>query len=405
MRQVGRVLIVGGGQAGFQTALSLRQAGFDGDLELFAKEAHPPYQRPPLSKQMLKEDWPEEKCYLRHPGFYPEHRIVLWQGLAAIGLDPQGQRLQTSDGDWHDYDRLVICSGSRLNRLHLPGADLDGVHYLRSLDHSLELAPLLNAGTRLVIAGAGYIGLEVAASARERGCEVTVVEGLPRAMQRSTVKPVAAFMQRRHEQQGVVFRFGRRLQAIEGRTRVEAVVLDDGARLPADLVLKAVGVRPDIGWLNGAGLETGRGIRVDDRCRTSVQCVYAAGDVTEFRHSLFGGWLVLESVQNAVSQGKTAAAQIMGEAHRYEEVPWFWSDQYDCHLKMAGIPQAGDRLVIRESTPNSVSVLSIGEDKLNAVQCVNVPRDYMAGRKLIALASDVDLERLTNPTQDLKELL
>ncbi len=330
---------------------------------------------------------------------------MLRRGLAADCLDAAGRRLGTSDGDWHGYDWLVICTGARLIRLHVPGADLQGVHYLRTVDQSLDLAPRLEPGTRLVIVGAGYIGLEVAASARSLGCEVTVVEGLERAMQRSALEPVASFIQGRHAERGVSLIFNRRLTAIEGRDRVEGVVLDDDTRLPADLVLKAVGVRPDIDWLEGSGIGTGRGIRVDSNCRTNLPNVLAAGDVTELQHPLFDGWLVLESVQNAVGQGKIAAACIMGAPQAYEEVPWFWSDQFDCHLKMAGIPQAGDRLVIRESAPNSISVLSVAPDKLNAVQCVNVPKDYMAGRKLIGMAKSVDLERLCDPQQELKELL
>lgn len=400
-----RVLIAGGGQAGFQTALSLRQCGFDGELEMLAAETRPPYQRPPLSKQVLKEEWPAEKCLFRRPEFYREHRIELHQGLAATALDAEGQRLRTSDGEWRCFDRLAICTGSRLIRLRIPGAELDGVHYLRSMGQSLALADGLSTGTDLVIAGAGYIGLEVAASARERGCKVTVVEGLARSMQRSTVEPVAAFVQNRHERAGVNFHFNRRLDAINGDTRVEGVVLDDGTELPADLVLKAVGVRPDVAWLEGSGIEVGNGIRVDAHCRTNLGNVFAAGDVAEFKHPLFDGWLVLESVQNAVHQGKVAASGITGESAPGVEVPWFWSDQYDCHLKMAGIPQEGDRLVIRDSDPNSISVLSIGPDKLNAVQCVNAPRDYMAGRKLIAIAAAVDLQRLSDPGQELKELL
>lgn len=399
------VVIAGAGQAGLQVAVSLRQQGFEGRLAMYGAEPHLPYQRPPLSKQVLKGDWPPEKCQLHHREFLESHAIELHTSAPAASLDPGRKLLCLESGEQVGYDQLAICTGSRLNRLHFSGSGLTGVHYLRTLEHALELKSRLSPGSRVVIAGGGYIGLEVAASARTRGCEVTVIEALDHVMRRSALPPVADFLLERQRREGVEFRLGRKLTEILGHEHVQAVVLDDGELIEADVLLKGIGVRPDLRWLEGSGLETGRGLRVDSHCRTSAPDVYAAGDLCESRHALYPGWLVLESVQNAVSQGKIAAGNILGNDVQYEEVPWFWSEQFDCRFQMAGIPQSGDELVIRESDPNSVSVLSLGADRLHAIQCVNAPRDYMAGRKLIALQGQVPHDRLRDPKTQLKELL
>jgi len=399
------VVVVGAGQAGLQVAVSLRQQGFDGRLVMYGAEPHLPYQRPPLSKQVLKGEWPPEKCQLHHREFLESHAIELHMSAPAASLDPGRKLLRLDSGREVEYDKLAICTGSRLNRLHFSGSGLAGVHYLRTLDQSLELRSRLTPGSRLVIAGGGYIGLEVAASARSRGCEVTVIEALDHVMQRSALPPIADFLLERQRREGVEFRLGHRLTEILGHERVQAVVLDDGQLIEADVLLKGIGVRPDLRWLEGSGLETGRGLRVDTRCRTSAPDVYGAGDICESRHALFPGWLVLESVQNAVSQGKIAAANILGREVEYDEVPWFWSEQFDCRFQMAGIPQAGDELVIRETGSNSLTVLSLGADRMHAIQCVNAPRDYMAGRKLIALQDQVPCERLRDPKTQLRELL
>ena len=398
-----RVVIVGAGQAGLQVAISLRQGGFQGDIMLLGKEVHLPYQRPPLSKQVLTGEWPADRCLLRHAEFFAGHAIDFRPSTTVVALDTEAMRVVTGQGETFSYQHLAICTGARLNRIELPGSGLPGVHYLRTLDEALALRGMLQAGRRLVVAGGGYIGLEVAASARSLGCEVDVVEPLDQLMKRSALAPVADFLQRRHEAAGVRIHFGRMLTGIHGQDAVSAVRLDDGQTIAADLVLKGIGVRPDLRWLEDSGVATGRGVHVDAQCRTNVENVWAAGDVCETRHPLLAQGMVLESVQNAVSQGQVVAAGILGQDRSYTETPWFWSEQFDCRLQMAGIPREGDTLVIRESGPNSLSVLSIGTGGLHAIQCINTPKDYMAARKLIERGEKS--RALFEPTTNLKDLL
>lgn len=398
-------VIVGAGQAGLQTAVSLRQGGYAGRLLLLGSEAHLPYQRPPLSKQVLKGEFDADRCTLRGADFLAAQEIEFRPHSRAEALLSDQQQLRLADGQLLSYDALVIASGARLNRLHLPGSELDGVFYLRTIDDALTLRERLQAQPQVLIAGAGYIGLEVAASARALGCKVRVVEAQQQLMQRSALPAIADFMRARHEQEGVAFHFGRKLAAIHGQRQVQRVGLDDGTELDAELVVKGIGVRPDLRWLEGSGLATARGILVDDRCRTNLANVYAAGDCAETQHPLYSEPVLLESVQNAVSQGKTCAAAILGQDTSYSDVPWFWSEQFDCRIQLAGLPQPQDELVVRSDAPNSMTVLALGADRLHAIQCINAPRDYMAARKIIALGDAIDRDRLRNPKTELKELL
>ncbi len=401
-----RFIIIGTGQAGVQTAVSLRQGGFEGEIVMVGRETHVPYQRPPLSKQVLKGEWPAERCQLRHLEFYQEHGIELLQGMSATRLDTRANAVELSDGSTWAYDALAVCTGSRLNRLAVEGAELPGVCYLRTVDEALDLAARFESGCRLAVVGGGYIGLEVAAAARSLGCEVTVIEALDQVMQRSALPEIAAFLRRRHEDAGVDFRMGARVSRLAGDRQVEAVVLESGERVEAEVVMVGVGVRPDLRLCEGSGLETGRGIRVDGSCRTSVPNVFAAGDVAESAHPLLDGWQVLESVQNAVSQGKIAAAGMLGRDDTYTEVPWFWSEQYDSRLQMAGVPKPTDRHVFRPNPDTGgLSVFCVEQGRVSAVQCIDSPRDYMVGRQLITHRTPVDDGRLADHHFNLKELL
>jgi len=401
-----RVIILGAGQAGAQVAMSLRQGGFDGELLLLGRETHVPYQRPPLSKQVLKKEWAPERCQLRHLEFYEQHQIQLMQGVSALSLNSAEQEIRFSDGSARRYDGLAICTGARLIRLPVPGADLAGVYYLRDLDEALVLSARLQEGVKLAVVGAGYIGMEVAASARSLGCEVTVVEAQDEIMKRSAVPGIAAYLRGYHEQQGVRILLGAGVKQIHGDGQASSIELSSGELLPVDLVMVGVGVRPDVAWLADSGVETHRGVKVDEYCRSSVNNVYAAGDVAELQHPLLEGWQVLESVQNAVSQGKLVAANLLGGSQTYTETPWFWSEQYDRRLQMAGIPRAGDTLVRREHPETGgFSYFTLQGKSLHAVQSINAPRDYMLGRQLIGNRSAIDENVLKDHSINLKELL
>jgi len=401
-----RVLIIGAGQAGVQVALSLRQGGCTGQIVVVGGEQHVPYQRPPLSKQVLKKEWAAERCQLRHLKFFEEHDIELLLGVKATQLDAGARRVNLDNGDEWQYDALAICTGSRLNRLNVEGAGLAGVGYLRTIDDALDLSSKLDAGVRLAVIGGGYIGLEVAAAARGLGCEVQVIEVLDQLMKRSALPEIAGLLQRRHEDEGVRFHMGKRVVALSGNSHVDGVELDDGCRIDADVVMIGVGVRPDLRWLEGSDIEIQRGVCVDETCRTNVRDIYAAGDVSELLHPLLEGRQVLESVQNAVSQGKAVAAGMLGRKEPYAEAPWFWSEQFDCRLQMAGIPREGDRHVRRDNDETGgVSVFSVSGGRLNAIQCVNSPRDYMVGRQIITHQAEVSEEKLADQKFNLKDLL
>ena len=399
------VVIVGAGQAGLQTAVSLRQGGFEGRVILLGAESWLPYQRPPLSKQVLKGLFDSGKCTLRQQDFLDKQNIEFRPDTRVTSLNAKQRQLSLEDGRIIDYDKLVIATGGQLNQITLGGSGLEGVYYLRTMDDAIALRDELANTPELVIAGGGYIGLEVAASARSLGCTVHVVEPLDGIMKRSALPPIATFLEKKHRDEGVNFHFGRLMTEIHGGRKVQGVSLDDGTLINAQAVLKGLGVQPDIGWLEGSGIETARGVLVDQTCRTSDPNVFAAGDCAETRHPYYAEAVVLESVQNAVSQGKLCAGTILGQDVGYHEPPWFWSEQYDCRLQMAGLPGEDDELVIRDNGPNSLTVLSLAKDRLSAIQCINAPKDYMAARKLIAAGPNVDRPRLEDPTTDLKDLL
>jgi 3-phenylpropionate/trans-cinnamate dioxygenase ferredoxin reductase subunit len=401
-----RIIILGAGQAGVQVAMSLRLGGFQGEVLLVGRETHVPYQRPPLSKQVLKKEWAAERCQLRHLEFYEQHQVELLQGVTATALDTAGQQVALSDGSSHAYTGLAICTGACLNRLPVEGSGLAGVYYLRDLDEALELAGRLQPGVRLGVIGAGYIGMEVAASARSLGCEVTVVEAQDEIMKRSALPGVAAYLREFHQQQGVRILLGRGVGRLTGSQRVEGIELTGGERIAVDVVMIGVGVRPDIAWLAGSGLDTGRGVRVNEHCRTNIANVFAAGDVAELTHPLLEGWQVLESVQNAVSQGKLVAANLLGGQQEYTETPWFWSEQYDRRLQMAGIPREADELVRREHPETGgFSYFALQDEQVHAVQSINAPRDYMIGRQLIGNRTRIRAAQLSDHSINLKELL
>ena len=398
-----RVVIIGAGQAGVQAAATLRTEGYEGALTLVGEETYPPYQRPPLSKAYLSGDFVRERLFLKPDSFYAETGCELRLGVGALRIDRAAKTVALSDGGSLVYDRLLLTTGARVRKLPVQGIELAGVYYLRGIDDVDLLRPELKAGSRLVVVGAGYIGLEVAAVAAKHGLQVTVLEAADRVMVRAASPQLSAFYEKEHRAHGVAFRFGGIAHAFEGAKHVEAVRID-GERVPADFVLVGVGIVPNCEIAQEAGLACDNGIVVDEYAATSDPDIFAAGDCTN--HPAFaGGRVRLESVQNAIDQAKHAALAILGKGTPYAEAPWFWSDQYDLKLQIAGLARAGDVTVMR-GTPESrkFSVFHLRDGVVAAVEAVNAAPDYIVGRRLIAARAIIAPERLADLSVPVKSL-
>lgn len=394
----GGVLIVGASQAGVQTAASLRDHGYDGPITLVGAEARPPYQRPPLSKAFLAGEADIASLDLRTTAFYAEQRIQVLAAervtrlhLSASGPPGSGRAL-TDRGRPLAFDRLALTVGARPRRLDLPGADLSGVCYLRNLDDAAQIRTHLTPARDVVVIGGGFIGLEAAAVARSEGRNVTVVEAAERLISRSVAPLISEFYRRAHLRRGVEIRLGAEVAGLSGEHgRVRGVRLTDGTLLPADLVVVGVGVVPRTELAEQLGLVCEGGIVVDEFARTSDPSVVAAGDCTVTPNPLTGeGRVRLESVPNAVAQARVAAATLVGRPRPYTEVPWFWSDQYDLKLQIAGVTNGYDHLVVRgDADRESFSVLYYRNGSLLGINAINNAPDYLAVRK--ALSSGVPL--------------
>jgi 3-phenylpropionate/trans-cinnamate dioxygenase ferredoxin reductase subunit len=389
-----RVVIVGAGQAGAQVAISLRQFGFEGPITLIGDEPHLPYQRPPLSKGFIAGELPVERTYLRSEAYYPKARIDLRAGTKAASIERRDQRIALGDGCDLAYDHLVLCTGTRARRLRLAGEDLGGVFYLRTLDESRRIGKAVAPECRAVIIGGGYIGLEVAASLRKRDAEVIVLEAQERVLNRVVGTPVSGFFTGEHTSRGVEVVTGAQVVALEGRGAVREVVTADGRSFPADLVVIGIGAQPNDEIAAAAGLETADGVVVDAFGRTGDPAIFAAGDVTNHPSGLFGCRMRLESVHNAQAQGKTVAAMIAGRATACDDVPWFWSDQYDLKLQIAGVSGPDVVHVMRgDPASRSFSCLHLREGRLVAIDAINRGADFLAGQKLIREGRLLDVHR------------
>ena len=355
---------------------------------------------------MLQGEWDAERCLLRKPEFFEQHDVVIEERQRVEEIDTNASTVTTAEGDVLGYEWLVIATGSELNRLDLPGADLEGIGYLRTLNDALALQPRLRPGRAMAVIGGGYIGLEVAASARKAGVEVTVIEALDGLMKRSALADIASYLQQRHEREGVDVRLNTAVTGFEGDSCLESVMLEDGTWVECDTAVIGIGVRPAVSWLDDSPVACRRGVLVDERCRTNVENVFAAGDCTEHRHVNYPDRQVLESVQNAIGQGRIVAAQITGTDKSYDEVPWFWSEQYDCRLQMAGLPGSED-LVVRRGEPDTdhFSLFTLDGGTVSGVQAINAPKDFMAGKMMIGKRTVVDPSALADTTIDVKELM
>jgi 3-phenylpropionate/trans-cinnamate dioxygenase ferredoxin reductase component len=403
-RRAEGLVIVGAGQAGAQVAISLRQLGFAGDISLLGDEPAPPYQRPPLSKAYMSGEMALERTLIRSEAYYLKSRIDLRPATRVLGI-LRDQRRVVLDDQQLPYDALVLCTGTRARRLGLPGEELAGVFYLRTLADSERIRAAVRPGARAVIIGGGYIGLEVAASLRKLGAEVAVLEALNRVMNRVVAPPVSDFFAAEHAQHGVAIETGALVAALEGVSSVERVVCRDGRAFAADLVVIGVGAVPNDELARDAGLAVENGIVVDELGRTSDPAIFAAGDVTNHPNALFDRRLRLESVHNAMAQAKAVAQAIAGKPAPYAEVPWFWSDQYDLKLQIAGVGDPDDELILRgDPLRRSFSALHLRAGRLVAIDCINRGADFLAGKKLIAEARPIERARAADPETRLAEL-
>ena len=399
-----KVVIVGAGHGAGQLVASLRQRKFSGEVTLIGDEPSLPYQRPPLSKKYLSGELDASRLLVKPPSFYEENAVSLHLGTRVRSIDRGQMQAVTDSGRTHSYDTLVIATGSTPRRIGVPGANLEGVAYLRSITDVDAIRSSLRKGQQAAIVGAGYIGLEVAAVLTKMGIKVTIVEAMDRAMSRVVSPAISAFYESAHREHGVKFRFSAGVSGFLGEQRVAGVRLDNGDEIGAELVIVGIGIVPNVDLAANAGLDTNDGILVDSACRTSDQRVFAIGDCTRHPNSILGRDLRLESVQNALEQAKTAAGNICGEVLEYVQVPWFWSDQYDLKLQIAGLSQGYDRTVMRgHESQRALSCLYLKGNRLLAVDAINRPKDFMQAKALIAGRASIDIDRAQTDVE-LKDL-
>jgi 3-phenylpropionate/trans-cinnamate dioxygenase ferredoxin reductase subunit len=401
-----RVVILGAGHAGGSAAAALRHFGHAGPIVLVGEEPLLPYQRPPLSKAWLKGEADEEELQLRPPSFYAENDITVRLGIMATRIDRQAKQVTLSDGEVLPYDALIIATGARARRLDLPGGEMARTMELRTAADAEMLKAAIAPGKRLMIVGGGYVGLEVAASARALGAEATVIEREPRILARVACPILSDFFTAYHRKQGVRFELDAFVEALEGEGgQVTAVRLNDGRRMPCDLVLIGVGALPNQELAEAAGLPCHHGIVVDEEARTEDPSIFAIGDVTRRPLPLYGRSFRLESVPNALEQAKQAAAAITGHKPPPHEVPWFWSDQYDLKLQIAGLPFDIDDLVVRGDPASArFAVFHMKGDAIQAVEAINSPAEFMGGKLLIGTQKPVSREKLADPSISMKEV-
>lgn len=401
----GRVVAVGAGQAGFQLAASLRDAGYPGPILLVGDEPLAPYARPPLSKAYLSGKADTDALLFRNASYFAERGIDLRLGERAIGIDRTAGRVRLASGEALSYDHLVLATGSRNRVLSVPGAELDGVVAIRTEADAVGLRTRLPRVRRAAVVGAGFIGLEFAAVAASTGIAVTVLEATGRPMSRIVSSPTSAFFREAHEAAGTTFDFGAVVTTVTGQAgRATGVETDDGRHHPADIVLVGIGVVPNVELASEAGLAVANGILVDEYLRTTDPDISAIGDCASFPAPIRSGTrLRIESVQNAVDQARMVAARLAGRPVPYAATPWFWSDQGATKLQIAGLAGGDDESVLRgDPSSGAFSVFRFADGRLTAVESVNRPGDHMLARRLLARQVAISPAEAADTSLDLK---
>lgn len=398
--QTASIVVVGAGQAGFAVVNKLRDLGHAGPLTLIGREPQAPYQRPPLSKAYLFGEMTRERMQFRSDDYYHQHGIDLRLELSATRISCGGREVELSDGSRLPYDRLVLTTGASPRQLPATiGGDLEGVFTVRTLADADAMIAVFRPGRRLLVVGGGYVGLEAAASAVKLGLQVILIEASPRILQRVAAAETADHLRSLHQSRGVDLREATGLTRLIGESgRVVAAELSDGTRLDVDLVVVGIGVIPDVDLAQSAGLDIDNGIRVDEFGQTSAPQIFAAGDCASFPYR--GGRIRLESVGNAIDQGEVVAMNLMGQACSYEARPWFWSDQYDAKLQIAGLSAGYDQVLVRRGS--GVSFWYFAKGQLIAVDAVNEPKIYMIAKRLLDRGAQITPEQALLPEAELR---
>ncbi|NND81539.1 MAG: FAD-dependent oxidoreductase [Gammaproteobacteria bacterium] len=400
------VVIVGASHAAAEAVSSLRRFGFDGDITLIGDEPMLPYQRPPLSKKYFTGDVTPEQLYIKGPDTYDKAGVIQMLGQRVSDIDRGERKVTLESGESVSYDYLILATGTRARKLPVDGGELPQIRYLRTLQDVDAIKQQLNPAARLLIVGAGYIGLEVAASAVKQGIQVTVLEAMDRVLERVTSPVVSEFYQRVHAEEGVEIRLQTALTEFVETGDGAAAVLADGEQIEFDLAIVGIGVVPNVELAEQAGLPCDNGIVVDEFTRTTDPRIFAVGDCSNHPSLIYDRPIRLESVPNATGQARTAAAAICGDDRAYNEVPWFWSDQYDIKLQTVGLCQGYDELVVRgDPAARKFAVFYLQNARLIAVDAINSPAEFMVSKKLIAAESEPDPKLLVDADVSLKSLL
>ncbi len=400
------VVIIGAGQAGCDLTAALRQQGYEGRIVMIGEEPALPYRRPPLSKAYLSGEMTEEQLYIKPASTYEKQNVEVITGARVESVDREAKNVTLANGEVIGYSKLAFCTGGHARRLPLPGAEKPNVHYVRTVADIEKLKAQFLPGKRLLIIGGGYIGLEAAAVGIKKELKVTLVEAMPRLLARVTGPELSEYYYGVHTAKGVDIKLGAGVDVLEGGELVERVVLADGTRLDADVIIVGIGLIPNTELAEAAGLEVDNGILVDQQCRSSDPDIFAAGDCANHDHGFLLRRMRLESVPNASEGARVIAATICGKEAVHNGAPWFWSDQYDLKLQMVGLNQGYEEVVIRGSMDeNSFSAFYLANGVIISADTVNRPKDFMMAKKLVTGRVKADAAKLSDESVELKSLI
>lgn len=400
------LVIVGAGQSAIQCITSLRKEDYSGLITLVGEEEHLPYQRPPLSKGFLEDTVSNERLYFKKLEFFIENKVQLKLGTKAEEIDIENNNIHLSDNTKLSFDKLVFATGSSVRKLDFPGKDLNSIHYLRGLDDALSIKKDLQTKQNIVVVGAGYIGLEVAAIAAKQNKSVTVIEMADRVMNRTVDPQISDYYFNLHKKNGVTFKFNTSLKEIVGTNNPEKVICSDGTEVQADMVIIGAGIMPNVELAENAGLSCDNGIVVNEFGKTDHANIYACGDCTNHPNKLLNKKIRLESVHNAMEQSKTVASSIINKSLAYNQIPWFWSDQYDHKLQIVGLSGDHDKVTMRGDMSEAKFMLFYTKDeRLIAVDAVNNSKEFLICKKLVANKVTIKPDEISNPATNLNDLI